>query len=102
MPGFEGRIDERGTWDLLGYLRARADAEAASTLGPSVVPGLGVVAPDFDFQIGTRAQESLAGLRGRAVLLVFYALPGSRARLEVLADAAGELERAGLRVIALP
>jgi putative copper resistance protein D len=103
MPGFAGRIDERGAWDLLNVLRARADAEAAGMLDASVKPWVAIAAPDFSFQVGTRAQESLADLRGRsAVLLVLYALPGSSARLDLLADAAEELHRVGVRVIALP
>jgi copper resistance protein D len=103
MPGLEGRVGERGVWDVLNFLRARADAEEVLVLGASVQPGFGVVAPDFTFQVGTRTQESLGGLRGRsAVLLVFYALPGSLARLRELAGAARALERLGLRVVALP
>src|SRR5262249_8841379 len=60
-------------------------------------------APDFAFQVGTRPQESLAELRGRSmVLVVFYELPGSLARLRALAEVGIHFGHAGVRVIAFP
>jgi mono/diheme cytochrome c family protein/peroxiredoxin len=103
MPGFSDRISEDRLWDVINFLRAQAEAEEGKTMNASVFPWHPIVAPDFTFQIGGRPQESLAQLRGRRiVLLVFYTLPGSLARLRALAHSAGTLDHAGVRVIAVP
>lgn len=103
MPGFGGLIGEEGLWDLLNYLRAQAEAEEGKAMTPSIEPWRSIVAPDFTFQIGTGEQETLAQQRGRhIVLLVFYTLPDSLARLRSLTRFRGELEHAGIRVIAVP
>jgi putative copper resistance protein D len=103
MPGFGERIGESGLWDLLNFLRAQSAAEEGRTMNASVEPWRPIAAPDFVFQIDRRGQESLQQLRGRnVVLLVFYTLPGSLERLRALAAAASELERLGVRVVALP
>ena len=62
-----------------------------------------VVAPDFGFAVGPMPQRSLKDYRGRrAVLLVLYTLPGSRARLADLARAHRALTVFGAEVIAVP
>jgi copper resistance protein D len=104
MPGFDGRIGEEQTWDLLNFVRAQANVDAGRRLDTSVGPSRPVTPPDFTFQIGRGAQESLAEERGRSiVLLVFYSMPHSRARLRELAQAKlGRLYRMGVRVVAVP
>jgi len=103
MPAFAETIPERGAWDVLNFLRAQADAADADVLGAAVQPGIGLAAPDFPFQVGTRPQESLGELRGRSmVLLVFYELPGSLARLRALAEVGIHFGHVGVRVIAFP
>jgi copper resistance protein D len=103
MPGYAGAIPESGVWDILNLVRAEADADAARALSDRVQPGVGVPAPDFVFQIGTRPQESLADLRGReTVLLVFYEMPGSLARLRALAGIGAHWRHVGVRVVAFP
>jgi len=103
MPGFGGLIGEDGLWDLLNYLRAQAEAEKGRAMTPSIEPWRPIAAPDFTFQIGTGEQETLAQQRGRhIVLLVFYTLPDSLARLRSLTRFRSELEHAGIRVIAVP
>jgi putative copper resistance protein D len=103
MPGFAGRIDEDKLWDVLNFLRAQAEAEEGKAMSASVEPWQPIVAPDFTFQIGGGEQETLAQQRGRsAVLLVFYSPPGSLERLRALSRSRSELERLGVRVIAVP
>jgi putative copper export protein/mono/diheme cytochrome c family protein/peroxiredoxin len=103
MPSFGDRIAENGLWDLINFLRAQGDAEAAKTMDASIEPWRPIPAPDFVFQIGSRPQESLSEQRGRrVVLLVLYTLPGSMSRLQALSKAQASLENAGARVIALP
>jgi putative copper resistance protein D len=102
MPGFGGRLGDDGLWDLLNYLRAQADAEAAKDMDSGVGDWHPITAPEFDFQIGERPQESLKGLRGEDVLLVFCARPEADARLLALASAEEDLRRAGVRIVAMP
>jgi putative copper resistance protein D len=103
MPGFGERIAARRLWDLVNFLHAQADAEAARTMNARVDPWRPVLAPEFSFQIGSRQQETLEQQRGRkAVLLVLYTLPGSAARLHAISAAEHSLEQAGVRVVAVP
>jgi len=103
MPGFRERIGEEATWDLLNFLRAQANVDAGRRMNASVERWRAVTAPDFTFQIGRGAQESLLQQRGRnIVLLVFYSLPQSLPRLRELAAAKLRLDRMGVRVIAVP
>jgi len=103
MPGFAQTVPERAAWDVLDFLRAQADAADADGLGAAVRPGIGLAAPDFAFQVGTRPQESLGELRGRGMaLLVFYELPESLARLRALAGVGIHFAHLGVRVIAFP
>jgi copper resistance protein D len=101
MAGFGARIGDAGLWDVLNFLRAQADAEAAKDMDSGVGEWQPIAAPEFDFQIGERAQESLKGSRGEDVLLVFCARPEADPRLRALAAAEGELRRAGVRIVAM-
>ena len=102
MPGFAARIGDAGLWDVLNFLHALADAEIAREMDAGVGDWHPIAAPEFDFQIGERPQESLKGFRGEDVLLVFCARPEGDARLRELAAAEGELRGAGVRIVALP
>jgi putative copper resistance protein D len=103
MPGFADQLGETERWDVLNFLRAQADAEQSSAMGDQVEPFLGVVAPDFAFQIDGEPQETLRGERGNAiVLLVLYSMPKSSDRLRQLEAARPMFDKAGARVIALP
>jgi len=102
MPGFGGRIGDEGLWDVLNYLRAEADAELGKGMDSGVGDWLPIAAPEFDFQIGERPQESLNAMRGEDVLLVFCARPQADPRVRTLAVADDELRRSGLRVVVMP
>src|SRR5262249_3632445 len=69
------QLSEDQIWDVLNYVRAQANVDAGRRMDASVERWRPVTAPDFTFQIGGGAQESLAAQRGRyIVLLVFYSL----------------------------
>jgi copper resistance protein D len=104
MPAFAGRFGEEPAWDLLNFVRAEANVDAGRRIDASVERWRPVTAPDFTFQIGRDAQESLFGQRGKTiVLLVFYSLPQSLPRLrELAAVKLSRLDRLGVRVVAVP
>lgn len=100
MPGFAAELDERKRWDVINFIHARASAGQAA-LGTGVTSAPAPLAPEFSF---TRdgIDEALRHARGQAsVLLVFYRLPGSRARLSELVGAEGALAASGLRLVAI-
>jgi putative copper resistance protein D len=103
MPGFADRLSEEERWDVVNFLRALGSARGARGLPQSLGgerPWL--VGPDFAFGVGPM-QRSLRDYRGqRAVLLVLYTLPGSRARLAQLAENQSALSGLGVEVIAVP
>ncbi len=103
MPAFADRLSANQTWDVLNFLHAQADAEHSNSMSANTGPWSDVVAPDFAFQIGDAAQETLKQQRGRfTVLLVLFSDPGSMQRLRDLDAAMPQLKAAGVRVIALP
>jgi putative copper resistance protein D len=103
MPGFGSRLGEEQRWELINYLRALSAAYAAREMGPTVERDRRwLVAPDFAFAVGPTPPRALKDYRGRTVLVVFYALPGSRARMSQLAEREGTLALLGVEVIAVP
>ena len=102
MPGFADRLTPTQRWQLVNFLRARADAEEARKITGTVATWRPIVAPDFTFEIGRGDQETLEEQRGRdTVLLVLYTFPASEPRLAALAAARTRLARVGIRVVAL-
>lgn len=103
MPGFADQLSDTQRWDVLAFLRAQADAERSNVMTADTEAWGSVVAPDFAFQIGYAPQETLKQQRGRfVVLLVLFRNASSMARLRDLDAAEDQLERAGVRVIAMP
>lgn len=104
MPAFGDRLREEQRWDLVNFVRALAASQEARFLLRSIdaAPPT-IVAPDFSFSVGPTPAHTLREYRGRrAVLLVVYALPQSRARLTRLAQGYDALVRQGVEVIAVP
>lgn len=104
MPGFAAQLTEEDRWDLINFLRTLSAGYQARILGARIVPErpwLGAV--DFAFTSQRGESSTLKDFRGRnAVLLVFFSLPASQARLEQLAAAYPGLRGAGAEVIAVP
>jgi putative copper export protein/mono/diheme cytochrome c family protein len=104
MPAFRDILDEDQRWTVLQYLHAQADAEQGNVMNADIEPWHPIIAPDFAFQAqGRLEQETLKQQRDRAiVLLVLFSVPDSLARVEQLDAAKAALDRAGVRVIAVP
>ncbi len=104
MPPFGATLSEEQRWDLVNFLRALSSGHAARDLGPAVGPERPwLVAPDFSFAVGPTPARALKEYRGRRiVLLVLYALPGSRPRLDQLARNYDILATLGVEIIAVP
>ena len=104
MPPFGSVLGPDERWDAINFLRVLAAGEQARAMGPVIEPGRAwLAAPDFTFAVGPAPPQSLKELRGRrTVLIVLFALPGSRARLDQLAEVWGELAFLGTEIIAVP
>jgi putative copper resistance protein D len=104
MPAFAQRLDDDQRWDVVNFVRALAAAETATQLGAVVRPdGPRVVAPDFGFAVGPMPAQTLREFRDRSiVVLVFYTLPASRARLTELAAMHRTLNVLGAEIVAVP
>lgn len=104
MPGFESNMSVEERWDMVNFLRAFSSGFQARILTPTVVPGRPWLAPpDFNFTTTVGTSTALKDYRERqAVLLVFYALPLSRARLDQLASSYAALRARSTEVLAIP
>jgi putative copper export protein/mono/diheme cytochrome c family protein/peroxiredoxin len=104
MPDFEGRLGEARRWDVINFIRTLSAAEGAKTIGARVEPDRAwLVAPDFTVAMGPLAPGALRDHRGRRmVLLVFYTLPESGARMVELARTYDVLSVSGVEIIAVP
>jgi len=104
MPAFGDRLTVEERWDLVNFLRALSSGHAARGLGAA--GGLErpwLVAPDASFAVGPTPPRALTEYRGRRiVLLVLYALPASRPRVNQLAQNYDILATLGVEVIAVP
>lgn len=103
MPGFRDSTSVDDRWDLVNFLRLFSSGYQARILTPQVVrgqPWLG--APNFDYVDAEGRPGALKNLRGQVVLLVFYALPTSQARLSQLVELHARIRERGVVVIALP
>ena len=103
MPGFASQLSEEQRWELINFLRALSAGYAARGMGPTIEHDRRwLVAPDFAFTVGPTPPRALKDYRGRNVLVVLYALPGSRARMTQIAQREGTLAMLGVEVIAVP
>jgi putative copper resistance protein D len=104
MPGFAPRLSDAEIWDVVQFLRAQSDVEAATALSNHVQPWRSaIVAPDFTFELAGQGQGSLSQQRGSSItLLVLYALPQSLPYLHALAAQTPAFGEIGVRVIAIP
>ncbi len=104
MPGFASQLGEDDRWDLINFLRTLSSGYQARILDVRIArkqPWLGAI--DFAFTSQHGESSALKDYRGRsAVLLVFFSLPGSQARLEQLARVYAALRDAGAEMIAVP
>lgn len=104
MPAFAATLSDAQRWDVINFIRTLAAAGRAGTIGREIEPDRAwLVAPDFTVAVGPLSPRALRDHRGRrAVLLVLYTLPDSRARLRELARSYDVLSILGVEVIAVP
>ncbi len=104
MPGFSGTLSEDDHWDLINFIRALSAADGARILSPAVEPNRPrVAAPDASITLGPMPAKSLKDFRGaRTVLFVFFTLPDSKRRLDVLARSYETLQGLGTEIVAVP
>jgi putative copper resistance protein D len=104
MPPFGSVLSEEERWDLINFIRTLGAGERARQMTALVPPGRPwLVAPDLTIVVGPAPPRSLKELRDRwMVLLVFFTLPESRARLVQLAESYNSLQALGAEVIAVP
>jgi putative copper export protein/mono/diheme cytochrome c family protein/peroxiredoxin len=103
MPGFQDRLSEEERWDLINVVRILSASEQARALSPSIAADIRVVAPDFFYTTPLGETRALKDFRGLdQVLLVFFSLPESSARLAQLHDLYSQLRPLGTEILAIP
>jgi putative copper resistance protein D len=104
MPGFAGTLSDDDRWDLINFMRALSAADSARMLSPAVEPNRPrVIAPDASIVMGPLPAKNLKEFRGaRSVLLVFFTLPDSKRRLDVLARSHETLQALNTEIVGVP
>jgi putative copper resistance protein D len=103
MPGFQDRFGDEERWDLINVIRILSASEEARPLGPIVAADLRVAAPDFSFTTQLGDTRALKDFRGRdQVLLVFFSLPPSTARLMQLQQLYAQVRPLGVEILGIP
>jgi len=104
MPEFGSLLGEAQRWHVINFLRAFGTTTVPRRVGAVVeLNHAWLPAPDLTISVGPLTPRPLSDYRGkRVVLLVLYALPGSRARMTELARQYGTLSVLGVEVIAAP
>jgi putative copper resistance protein D len=103
MPGFAPQLGEEDRWDLINFVRAISAAEQARVLGPRVGANLWLVAPDMTYTTRLGDVRTLKEHRGREqVLVVFFTLPDSAARLAQLRDIYPQVRALDVEILGIP
>jgi putative copper export protein len=101
MPGFAGKLSSDQRWDLINFVLARTAGVLTQHTGARISTTTALPLPDFAFE-RSGAQNTLSQtLKNGPVLVVLFATPTPRARLEQLARLQPRLAAAGLRVVAV-
>jgi len=104
MPGFEDKLDEEERWDVVNYIHAMSRGYQARLMSPKVVPDEPSQGPpNFSYT----AHDGSSGILQdfwykKAVLLVLFSWPESRARLDQLRMAYDKLANGNAEVLAIP
>ncbi len=104
MPGFVDRLDEEGRWDVVNYIHAMSRGYQARLMNPKVVPNKPSQGPpNFSYSAHNGSSGILQDFwYQKAVLLVLFSWPESRARLDQLRTAYDALSESNTEVLAVP
>ena len=100
MPGFSPPLGSDEIWSIVQFLQSLSDAASAAGPGGELVAE--PTAPDFNFELAGRGQQTLLTRdEARDTLLVLYSLPDSLSRLRSLASQRRGLDDERIRVLAV-
>ena len=104
MPEFSDELSEEDRWDVVNFLHATSRGYQARLINPLVAPDQPYMAPqNFSYSAHDGASGTLKDFRRqKAVLLVLFSWPESRARLDQLRLAYTTLSGGNTVVLAVP
>jgi len=104
MPAFVDTLSEEDRWDVVNFLHATSRGYQARLINPYVAPNQPYMAPqNFSYTAHDGASGTLKDFRReKAILLVLFSWPESRARLDQLRLAYDTLRTSNTVVLAVP
>jgi copper resistance protein D len=104
MPEFSDELSEEDRWDVVNFLHATSRGYQARLINPYVAPNQPYMAPqNFSYSADDGTSGTLKDFRRqKAVLLVLFSWPESRARLDQLRQAFATLRDSNTVVLAVP
>ena len=102
MPAFADKLSEEDRWDVVNFLHATSRGYQARLINPYVAPNQPYMAPqNFSYSAHDDSSGTLKDFRRqKAVLLVLFSWPESRARLDQLRSAYATLSGANTSILA--
>ena len=104
MPAFADKLSEEDRWDVVNFLHATSRGYQARLINPYVAPNQPYMAPqNFSYSAHDDSSGTLKDFRRqKAVLLVLFSWPESRARLDLLRQAYATLRDGNVAMLAVP
>ena len=104
MPAWANKLSEEDRWDVVNFLHALSRGYQARLISPRVLPDQPYMAPqNFSFSAHDGSSGTLKDFRlQKAVLLVLFSWPESRARLDQLRTAYDTISSGNTVVLAVP
>ena len=104
MPAFADKLSEEDRWDVINFLHATSRGYQARLINPYVAPNQPYMAPqNFSYSAHDGTSGTLKDFRRqKAILLVLFSWPESRARLDQLRSAYATLRDSKTVVLAAP
>jgi putative copper resistance protein D len=104
MPAFGDKLSEEDRWDVLNFLHANSRGYQARLISPRIIPNQPfMVSPNFSYSAHDGSSGTLKDFRRqKAMLLVLFSWPESRARLEQLRSAYARISSSNAALLAVP
>ena len=104
MPVFGMKLSEEERWDIVNFLHAMSRGYQARLMSPQVVPNQPTLGPpNFAYSAHDGTSGILKDFRQqKAVLIVLFTWPESRARINQLKQIKGSLGRSDIAILAVP